>query len=210
MSKYSKKIKLFFKNKANNYGIFIISFSICFCIYRFDCFKIIYSIKVYFNNLCNSDYIDKMLQSTITCASILLGFSGTLFSHLLNAKQKIDSENNKNESKISWVFKVVNNSTFSNVVLTSVITCICLIILSLIMLTCDIMAPEIQNFFSYFWLFALINFVYYEITIYRLFISLLFNNENEINPMTVKENPNDIDECMSILEDSQENTENHS
>lgn len=198
-----EKIKEGIRTLVNNYFIFIISFAVCFIISRIDV------LNMYITDIFNSINIDKLFESTITFTSIILGFSGTLISHILNMKFETEKKENQNinMTKISWYFKNVNFKQFSNTILTSIISSIALIILSLIMLTNDIMDQVVKFYFFYLWLFIFLIFVLYEVSLYKLFISLLFNNEVQKSPMIDSESQENIEKCMNSIE---ENTQNRS
>ncbi len=191
-----KKIRFF----INNYGIFIIAFIICIFAYLF--------INPHIISVLKSKNIDKFFQATITCASILLGFSGTLITHILNAKKELDkcnlTDNNIKTNKLSWFFSVINRHTFINTVLISIISSVILITVSLFMLVTDTLTIYVQIIFFYLWLFVFIVFVCYDVGLYRLFLSLLFDNEEMQLPMSDSENPLARQDCINAI-----NKQNH-
>lgn len=187
-----QKIKYF----INNYGILIIAVSVCFVIYRFANSIIV--------KLFNSQNIDKLFQSTITCTSIILGFSGTLITQILPSKREMDkknlNENNIRSNMFYWFFKTIKPQKISNTILSGVISCIVLIALSLIMLITDVFDIGIKLALFYIWLFVIIIFFYYIINLYRLFITLLFSNDENQLSTPNGENESDIQNCMNAID----------
>lgn len=181
----------------NNYGIFVIALSICILFFI--------SIHPYIAKVMESKNIDKVFQSTITCISILLGFSGTLITQLLNAKREYDkSSDRENETRFKWFFKTINPRTLTNIISVCIISGISLIIISLIMLIINVLTINIRVMLFYFWIYVFIIYVYYEVVIYRLFISLLFDNEEQKKPMVDSEDPKARQECIKAI-----NNQNH-
>lgn len=174
-----KKTRFF----LNNYGIFIIAFAICISMYSF--------INPYIIDIMKSNNIDKFFQATITCTSILLGFSGTLITHILNAKREFDKRNldsnNAKENKLNWFFKTINSRIMTNTILVNIISSVILIIVSLFMLITDTVTSNVQTLFFYLWIYIFIIFIYYEVGLYCLFISLLFDNKEQQSPMSDSE-----------------------
>ena len=184
----------------NNYGIFIIVFAICVIMYKF--------VDSYITEIMQSNNIDTLFQSTITCTSILLGFSGTLMTHIFNAKREFnnnsDSKSQK-ENKLGWFLRNVNPNTMVKTILICILSSVALIMMSLFMLVTDELTKNIQTLCFYIWLFIFIVFIYYEVGLYRLFISLLFDNTERQSPMSQCENPSSIQDCMNAIDN-----QNHS
>lgn len=193
----SKKIRFF----INNYGIFIIALAICISIYSF--------INPYVTGIMKSKNIDKFFQATITCTSILLGFSGTLITHILNTKREFDKCNldnhNTKENKLNWFFKTINPRTMTNTMLVSIISSVILIMVSLFMLITDTITSNVQILFFYLWIYVFIIFICYEVGLYRLFISLLFDNTEKQSPMLDSEDSLARQDCINAI-----NNQNHS
>ena len=191
------------KNKIfiNNYGIFIISLAICISLYLFA--------DSYVTGIMKSQNIDKFFQATITCTLILLGFSGTLITHILNAKRKFDKynldSNNTKENKLNWFFETINPRTMTNTISISIISGVILIVVSLFMLIVDTLTSNIQILFLYLWIYVFIIFICHEVGLYRLFISLLFDNTEKQSPMLDSEEPSAIQDCINAI-----NNQNHS
>lgn len=191
-----EKIRYF----INNYGVFIISLAVCISIYLF--------VNPYVLGVMKSKNIDKFFQATITCTSILLGFSGTLITHILNAKREFDKcnlNNNTKENKLNWFFKTIQPRTMTNTLLVSIVSGVILIMISLFMLITDVITSQVQILFFYLWIYVFIIFICYEVGLYRLFISLLFDNTEKQSPMLSSEDPVAKQDCINAI-----NNQNHS
>lgn len=179
----------------NNYGIFIISLLVCFILYRFANPIIV---KVF-----NSQNIDKLFQSTITCISIILGFSGTLITQIILSKREMDKSNpqghNARNNIFHWFFKNTDHNRITSTVFISIISCIILIVFSLVMLITDAFDVSVKLILFYIWLCAVIIFFYYIIRLYHLFITLLFSSEENQLSANESENELDIQNCMDAI-----------
>lgn len=189
----SKKIKRF----MNNYGIFIIALLPCVVIYNF-----------FYSNVAHlfeSENIDKIFQSTITCTSIILGFTGTLITQLLITKREMDKNisgnNNVHENKFSWTFKDSNRKIITSTVLTGIISSMTLIFVSSVMLITDVLSTDIKIVFFCVWLYIIIIFAYYIISLYYLFISILFDNEESHGHILSGESEIDKQRCINAIND---------
>lgn len=176
----------------NLYGIFIIAFAICLTLFRIPI------TNDFIKNLLSSENITEVFKSTITCISILIGFLGTLISQInsLNNKEKTTS------SKVPLFFSLADDKTISGTISACILSGVTVIILSLFLLTSDVMTESIKNHIVYFWLYFFIVFLYYDFSVYHVFISLIFSKNVNNNPLQCSDTNEDITKCMESLEET--------
>lgn len=183
------------KYNINNYGIFIIALLVCVIIYKFA--------NPIIAKLFDSKNIDKLFQSTITCTSIILGFSGTLITQILLSKREMDKntskEHNIKDNIFYWFFQVTNPKQIVSTVFVGIISCVVLIAASSTMLITDILDTNIKVVCFCVWLFFVIIFFYYIINLYYLFITLLFSSNEKQSSIDNGESETDIQNCMDAI-----------
>jgi len=141
---------------------------------------------------------EKIYQSTITCASIILGFSGTLITQIILAKR--ESDNKGRNDLISFFFKITKkNKTFSNYIISSIYSCMITVVFSLIMLTSFAMSDVVKYVAFYFWVISILSFMIYEIFIYKILITLLFENAEEQSKVYNKPSEDELNNAIENI-----------
>jgi len=134
----------------------------------------------------NSNGLDKIMQSTITLTSIILGFFGTLLGQILSTLREEKKEKKDSEEKLmSWYFNTVNIKVFTNKVLLSILNGVLLLVISLVVIAKDAYHATTLIILWYFWLFLLLSFLTYQFSIYKVFIKLIFYDRESNNPEKV-------------------------
>ena len=162
----------------------------------------------YVYNILYSDSTCKIFESAITCVSILLGFSGSLISQILSAKN--DSIKNKEKNLITFFFSKANkNKEFSNYINSSIFNCIMIIIFSLIMLTNYAMGEETRFYLFYAWTVSIFSFLGYEVLIYTILIRLLFENEAQQEIVYNRPESTELDESIKKISENIKSNKNN-
>lgn len=160
--------------------------------------------------LITNSFLEKkeIYQSTITSASILLGFTGTLISNIMNAKSKIQSSEKTSNDKelIEYFFHYANSKVFINTILTGITSGVLLIFfsLSLISLSGSDMAMYEMSYLILFmiWSAFLITFLLYEIQIFKIIITLLISTEKECNSYLQADTNEEIKKCFEAIDNN--------
>lgn len=176
----------------NLYGIFIIAFAICLTLFKIPI------TNDFIKSLLSSNNITDVFNSTITCVSILIGFLGTLISQITS----MNNEEKSTSSKIHLFFSLAKDKTVSFTISACILSGVTVIILSLFLLTSDVMTESIKNYIVYFWLYFFIVFLYYDFSVYHVFISLIFSKNVNDNPLQCSDTNDDITKCMENLEET--------
>lgn len=195
--------------KNNTIGILISSYGILFVV-------IILAVILYFSPIKNDvlfiiqNFSDEKViyQSTLTSTSILLGFTGTLITNIMNARNKISSNDNSSNQKqlIEFFFEYVNPKILINTILTGIISGVLLIFISLSLIILSASAlnsniyEEIYVMLFIIWSAFLIIFLLYEIQIFNIFIKLLVSKEKEQNPNSPADLNEEIESCMKAID----------
>lgn len=193
--------------KNNKIGILISSYGILFVV-------LILAVILYFSPIKNAvlfiiqNFSDEKViyQSTLTSTSILLGFTGTLITNIMNARNKISSNDTSSNQKqlIEYFFKYVNPKILINTILTGIISGVFLIFISLSLIILSALNSniyeEIYVILFIIWSAFLIIFLLYEIQIFNIFIKLLVSKEKEQNPNSPADLNEEIESCMKAID----------
>lgn len=117
-------------------------------------------------NVLLSNNAGDILKSTITFASIISGFSGSLIGQLISAK---NSEN----KFLLWYFEISDSSTLIFNIKAGVISAFALIGSSIFLLSYVMLDNVVKSIATYVWAISLFSFILYQINNYILCLKLL-------------------------------------
>lgn len=199
MKEYSKKDYLVIA--ISSYGILFLVLFIAIVLYLID------PVRNAILLIIQSIYKEKTIyQSTLTSTSILLGFTGTLITNVMNAKNKISTDNKSSNEKelIEFFFHYVDPKVLTNTILTGIISGVFLIFISLTLIVISnlnsIIYEKTYLILFMIWSAFLIIFLLYEIQIFKVFIKLLISKEKEQNPNSPTDTSEEISNCMEAID----------
>lgn len=193
--------------KNNKFGILISSYGILFVVLILAvilCFSPIKNAVLFIIQNFSDEKV--IYQSTLTSTSILLGFTGTLITNIMNARNKISSNVTSSNQKqlIEYFFEYVNPKILINTILTGIISGVFLIFISLSLIILSALNSniyeEIYVILFIIWSAFLIIFLLYEIQIFNIFIKLLVSKEKEQNPNSPADLNEEIKNCMKAID----------
>lgn len=145
-------------------------------------------------------------QSTLTSTSIMIGFTGTLITNIMNAKNRISADNKSSNGKelIEFFFHNVDSKVLTNTILTGIISGVFLMFISLVLIAVSnlnsIIYEKTYLILFMIWSAFLIIFLLYEIQIFKVFIKLLISKEKEQNPNSPTDTSEEISNCMEAID----------
>lgn len=140
------------------------------------CFAIWALLLIYLKHIdIDKALVSDVMKSTLTFSSIMFGFFGTLIVQIINLKSKYQNEKN---NSITLFFEKVNKSEMKFVLYLNIISMIILDSLSLLVL---LQGEKVPNIWLYIWSCFLIIFIGNQWRVYRIFILLLFSNQDIYN-----------------------------
>lgn len=159
--------------KHKHKGIKIVTENLIFFVV---CFAICVLLLRYLKHIdIDKALVTDVMKSTLTFSSIMFGFFGTLIVQIINLKSKYQNEKN---NSITLFFEKVNNSEMKFVLYVNIISMIILDSLSLLVL---LQGEKVLNIWLYIWSLSLIVFIVNQWRAYRIFILLLFTNQDIYN-----------------------------
>ncbi len=193
--------------KNNKFGILINSYGILFVVLLFAVILYLSPIKNAVLFIIQNFSDEKVIyQSTLTSTSILLGFTGTLITNIMNARNKISANDISSNQKqlIEYFFEYVNPKILINTILTGIISGVFLIFISLSLIILSALNSNIYEkiyvILFIIWSAFLIIFLLYEIQIFNIFIKLLVSKEKEQNPNSPADLNEEIENCMKAID----------
>lgn len=117
-------------------------------------------------NVLLSNNAGDILKSTITFASIISGFSGSLIGQLISAK---NSEN----KFLLWYFEISDAPTLIFNIKAGVVSAFALIGSSIFLLSYIMLDNVVKSILTYVWVISLFSFILYQINNYILCLKLL-------------------------------------
>ena len=140
------------------------------------CFAIWALLLIYLKHIdIDKALVSDVMKSTLTFSSIMFGFFGTLIVQIINLKSKYQNEKN---NSITLFFEKVNKSEMKFVLYLNIISMIILDSLSLLVL---LQGEKVPNIWLYILSCFLIIFIGNQWRVYRIFILLLFSNQDIYN-----------------------------
>ena len=178
MKEYRKKD--YFVIAISSYGILFLVLFITIILYLID------PVRNAILLITQSIFKEKAIyQSTLTSTSIMIGFTGTLITNIMNAKNRISADNKSSNGKelIEFFFHNVDSKVLTNTILTGIISGVFLMFISLVLIAVSnlnsIIYEKTYLILFMIWSAFLIIFLLYEIQIFKVFIKLLISKQKE-------------------------------